>query len=127
MMTTSTTTAYTAHALEQARANTQGQALASAGTAASSANLESIRQTAVDFEAMFLSQMFNHMFSGIKTDGLFGGGAGEDTWRSMMVDEYGKATARAGGVGIADQVMRSLLAAQEDASRAALSDSETAR
>ena len=30
------------------------------------------------------------MFSGIKTDGLFGGGQGEEMFRSMMIDQYGK-------------------------------------
>ncbi len=29
-----------------------------------------------EFEAMFLGQMLNHMFSGLKTDGVFGGGEG---------------------------------------------------
>ena len=31
------------------------------------------------------------MFSGIQTDGLTGGGQGEEMFRSMMINEYGKA------------------------------------
>jgi flagellar protein FlgJ len=34
-------------------------------------------------------------------------------WRSFLTDEYSKSFAKAGGVGIADQVYRSLLAQQE--------------
>ncbi|MGC2855650.1 rod-binding protein [Novispirillum sp. DQ9] len=78
-------------------------------------NEEQVRQAAEDFEAMFLSQMFNHMFSGVKADKMFGGGAGEDTWKSLLVDEYAKATVRKGGVGVADHVMQAMLQAQEAA------------
>ena len=35
---------------------------------------EGARQAAEEFEAFFLSQMFEHMFSGIEPDALFGGG-----------------------------------------------------
>jgi Rod binding domain-containing protein len=71
------------------------------------------RKAAVEFEAMFLSQMLGHMFEGIKTDGPFGGGHAERMYRSLLVDEYGKAVARTGGVGIADQVMTEILRHQE--------------
>ena len=30
------------------------------------------------------------MFSGIKTDGMFGGGQGEQMFRSLMIDQYAK-------------------------------------
>ena len=46
--------------------------------------------------------------------GLFGGGQGEKIYRSMMVQEYGKAVAKAGGVGIADAVQREILKMQEN-------------
>ncbi|WP_404384818.1 rod-binding protein [Caenispirillum salinarum] len=76
-------------------------------------NIEQARKTAQDFEAFFLSQMFQHMFSGIQTDEMFGGGQGEEMWRSMLVDQYGKDIASNGGIGIADQVMKALLQTQE--------------
>lgn len=76
-------------------------------------NIEQARKTAQDFEAFFLSQMFQHMFAGIETDGMFGGGQGEEMWRSMLIDQYGKEVAAKGGVGIADQVMKVLLQSQE--------------
>jgi Rod binding domain-containing protein len=71
------------------------------------------KQAAQDFEAVFLSQMIEHMFAGIETDGLFGGGHGEETFRSLLYDEFGKVLARAGGIGLADSVQREILKAQE--------------
>lgn len=80
-------------------------------TASSSPN--EIRKAAQDLEAMFLGQMFNHMFSGIKTDGPFGGGHAEKMFQSLLVQEYGKVIASQGGIGIADQIERQLLGLQE--------------
>ena len=71
------------------------------------------KQTAQDFEAQFLSQMIEQMFSGVSTSGLFDGGNGEKMFRSMLFDQFGKVLARAGGVGIADAVQREILKSQE--------------
>lgn len=66
------------------------------------------------FESMFMSQMFQHMFEGIKTDGIFGGGSGEQMFRSLLVDEYGKMVASKGnGIGIGSAVQKMLLSHQE--------------
>lgn len=65
-----------------------------------------------EFEALFLSQMIAHMFAGVGDDPIFGGGEAGKMYRSMMHDEYGKAIAKAGGVGIADSVMREVLKLQ---------------
>lgn len=70
-------------------------------------------KAAQDFEAMFLSQMLQQMFTGIRSDGLFGGGQGEEMFRSLLIDEYGKDMAKRGGIGIAGAIQSSLLAAQE--------------
>jgi Rod binding domain-containing protein len=67
-----------------------------------------------DFEAMFLSNMLQPVFAGIKSSkGFFGGGHAEDTFQSMLVDEYGKVMAKAGGVGIAKMVRDQILKLQE--------------
>jgi flagellar protein FlgJ len=71
------------------------------------------RATAVDFEAQFLNTMFNEMFTGIDGDGPFGGGPAVGVWRSFLTDQYAKTFAKAGGIGIADQVYRTLIAHQE--------------
>ncbi len=71
------------------------------------------RASAQDFEAVFLNSMFSQMFTGLDGEGPFGGGGGAGVWRSFLSDEYAKTFAKAGGIGIADQVYRSLLAQQE--------------
>jgi peptidoglycan hydrolase FlgJ len=70
-------------------------------------------KTAQDFESFFLSQTFENMFSGVGTDSLFGGGNAETVYRSLLLQEYSKVAAKAGGVGIADAVQREILQAQE--------------
>jgi peptidoglycan hydrolase FlgJ len=72
-----------------------------------------LRETAVDFEAQFLSQMLQPMFEGIEADGPFGGGSGEKMWQSMLVQEYGKSLSQNGGIGLADEVQKQLLRMQE--------------
>lgn len=74
---------------------------------------EQIKEAAQGFEAMFLNQMLKPMFDTIKTDEMFGGGEGEDMWKSMMVDTYAKEITKKGGVGIAEQVMQVMIKAQE--------------
>ena len=71
------------------------------------------KSAAQDFEAVFLGQMFQHMFTGIGGEGPFGGGVGVGIWRSFLTEQYAKSFAKAGGVGLAHQVYRSLLAHQE--------------
>jgi Rod binding domain-containing protein len=75
------------------------------------------RAASQDFEAVFLNSMFSEMFTDVKGDGPMGGSGAAGVWRSFMIDEYSKSFARAGGIGIADQVYGSLLAHQEAAQR----------
>jgi Rod binding domain-containing protein len=77
------------------------------------AGVEAARAAAEEFEAVFLSQMLEHMFAGIRTDGYFGGGRSEQIFRSMTINEYGRMIARSGGVGIADRVMEEILRMQD--------------
>jgi peptidoglycan hydrolase FlgJ len=78
-------------------------------------DVQAIRKAAEEFEAVFVAQMMAPMFETLESDTLFGGGPGEDIYRSMMVEEYGKVIARSGGIGIADAVARELLGIQEAA------------
>ncbi len=75
--------------------------------------LEAVRRTAEEFEAMFLAQMLAPIFETLETDGPFGGGSGEQMYRPILVQEYGKAIAANGGVGIAEAVQREILRLQE--------------
>lgn len=74
---------------------------------------DKIKKTAQDFEATFVAQMLKPMFQGLKTDGLFGGGQAEETWRSFLIDEMAKKTVAAGGIGLAAPVMSEMLKMQE--------------
>ena len=70
------------------------------------------RAKAQDFEAMFLNTMFSQMTSGIKGEGPFGDTPGTGVWRSMLTDEYSKSFAKSGGVGISNDVFRTLILQQ---------------
>jgi len=71
------------------------------------------KAAAQDFEAVFLNSMFQQMFTKTDGDGPFGGSGATGVWRSMLTDQYARSFAKAGGVGIADQVYRTLIAQQE--------------
>lgn len=79
------------------------------------ANPEQARAIGKKFEAMFVTQMLNHMFTGIDAEkSYFGGGQAESMFRPMLMDEYGKMIANRGnGIGLADQVSKVLLSHQE--------------
>ncbi len=72
-----------------------------------------IDAAARDFEAVFIGQMFEQLFADVKTDGPMGGGSGERIFRSLMIQEVGRQMANQGGMGLADNVKRELLALQE--------------
>ena len=68
--------------------------------------------TATNFEAMFLNSMFSQMTSGLKGEGPFGDTPGTGIWRSMLTEQYSKSFAKAGGVGISNDVYRTLILQQ---------------
>lgn len=76
-------------------------------------DLHRMRETAQEFEAVFISEMLRPMFENIEAAAPFGGGPGEKIYRDMQVDEYGKAIANAGGIGLADAVMLEMIKMQE--------------
>ena len=77
------------------------------------ANAAVAKKVAQDFESVFLSQFLGSMFEGISSDPPFGGGQGEEMFRSLMIDEYAKNMSAQGGIGLADSVTRQLLKHQE--------------
>ena len=72
-----------------------------------------LRQASRDFEAQVLGALMQPMFEGLGPSGAFGGGTGEAQWRPMLVAEYGRAIARAGGLGLADSVLATLQRMQQ--------------
>jgi len=70
------------------------------------------KEAAQNFEANFLDNMFQEMFTGIDGDGPFGGSGALKIWRSFMTDQMAKSFAKAGGIGIAPMVYNTLLKEQ---------------
>jgi Rod binding domain-containing protein len=56
--------------------------------------------------------MFQQMFSGVKGEGPIGDTSGTGPWRSMLTEQYAKGISKAGGVGISDDVYRTLIMQQ---------------
>ena len=85
----------------------------SKATKASAKASEKAKAASQDFEAVFLNSMFQQMFTDTGGDGPMSSKGATGVWRSFLTDEYARNFARAGGVGIAQQVYSSLLAQQE--------------
>jgi len=86
-----------------------------APTAASTADLAKrgqIEKTAKDFEASFLSVMLSQMFAGVGTEAPFGGGHGEEMFKSFMTDAIAKQVVRSGGLGVSDSIAKEMLKLQ---------------
>lgn len=70
------------------------------------------KAAAENFEAMFLSNMFQEMFAGVDGDGPMGGSGALKVWRSFAIDQFAKDFAKAGGIGIAPMVYDTILKEQ---------------
>lgn len=103
-------------ALSSTVSNAAEMAASAPRTIATSAKTEAqAKAIGKKFEAMFVTQMLNHMFTGMDAEkSYFGGGHAEAMFRPMLMDEYGKMVANRGnGIGLADQVTKTLLSHQE--------------
>lgn len=80
-------------------------------------NRAAIAKAAQEYESVFLQEMLSHMFSGIGTDGMFGGGHNEEIYRSMLTKEYAQKLAQNGGLGISKALQAEMIRLQEGGSR----------
>ena len=71
-----------------------------------------IERTAKQFEAAFISQMLGTMFQDVGAEAPFGGGSGEEAFKSFMMEAIGKQMASTGGLGLADEITREMLRMQ---------------
>ncbi len=83
-----------------------------AATAADLARRGKIHQTAQNFEATFLTSVLQTMFQSLSTAPPFGGGPGEDMWKSFLAEAMAKAAAKRGGIGVSNAVEREMLKLQ---------------
>ncbi len=76
-------------------------------------------ETAQGLEANFFQTMIGTMFEEIKGEGQMGTSAtGQDSWRGMLIEEYGKTISAKGGIGLAPAIYREMLRNQESSSNA---------
>jgi peptidoglycan hydrolase FlgJ len=75
--------------------------------------VEKLRKQAEDLEGVFLNLLTKEMFATAKSDNGFGGGFGEETWRSMQAEQLANTMAQNGGLGIADDLLGDMIALQE--------------
>lgn len=90
-------------------------ALTGAGQSKPSLNPQTLAKAkgaAQDFESVFLNSMFQQMTTSTGGEGPFGGSGATGVWRSFLTNEYANTFAKAGGIGIADQVYSALIAHQ---------------
>jgi Rod binding domain-containing protein len=71
------------------------------------------KETATNFEALYMNEMMSYMFQGIETDGPFGGGNGEDIFRSLMIEQYSNKIASSGQTKIGSSLEKEMLKMQE--------------
>ncbi len=84
------------------------------------------KATATDFEAMFLNSMFSQMTAGLKGEGPFGDTPSTGVWRSMLTEQYSRQFAKAGGVGISNEVYRTLILTQAKSTTNSANQGKTA-
>jgi flagellar protein FlgJ len=79
--------------------------------AATDAQKAKAAKVAHDFETSFLQIMMGQMFQGVSS-GDFGGGKGEDAFKSFLTDSFAQSMAKHGGVGLATPLTHELLKMQ---------------
>ena len=67
-----------------------------------------VKKVAQDFEAVFVGMMLKSMRETVGKDKLTGGGHGEETFRSLLDQEYAQAATRNGGIGLAPMLEKEL-------------------
>jgi Rod binding domain-containing protein len=71
------------------------------------------KNTAHEFEAVFLGQMTKLMMESVDQDSGFSGGHGEEMFRGILAEDLGKEMAKGPGIGISSTVMAEMLRLQQ--------------
>ena len=87
-------------------------AAATTPSPAETAKRAAIAKASKDFESSFLSVMLGQMFKDVNTSAPFGGGPGEDAFKSFMTDAMAKQVVKSGGIGLAPTVQKEMLKLQ---------------
>jgi Rod binding domain-containing protein len=93
-----------------AAASSVASALIPAAQTPGAARITAIGQ---EFESVFLANVMEEMFAGLEEENPYDSGPGASAWRSIRTEEFARAIAAAGGIGLAEHVQRHLIALQE--------------
>ncbi len=85
------------------------QATTQTKVAAKNKNEAKLRETAQDFEAIFIRQMFKEMRNTVHHEGLIEKDNASDTYDQLQDMEAARIAARQGGIGLADLMMQQLM------------------
>ena len=80
----------------------------SAGTVQTAKDRGDAKAAAQEFESLFLGQLLKLMFDTVPVSENFGGGFAEQTYKSLLIDQYGEGISKSGGIGIAGKLQQSL-------------------
>lgn len=83
-------------------------AVAGAAGRTEGAEKAALRRAAEEFESLFINQMLKSMRDTVQKSDLFHGGNAEEIYTSMLDTELSKSMAKAGGIGLADMLLRQL-------------------
>lgn len=72
-----------------------------------------IADAAKQFESTMISSLLQPMFKGLSTDGPFGGGEAEGTFRSFLVDAIAKKVEKSGGLHLSSAIQREMIRMQQ--------------
>lgn len=78
-------------------------------TVLTEAKQKELKKVSQDFESLFLGMMFKSMRQTVQEDKVTGGGKAEETYRSMLDQEYVNVAAKRGSTGLAKMVEKELM------------------
>ena len=96
------------HGFDTAHIVRQAKTAVPSVTSAGQQDPARMKELAQEFEAIFIQQMYKEMRNTIPDDGLIPRTNAEDTYIQMQDLEIARATARQGGIGLAEMMMKQL-------------------
>lgn len=69
---------------------------------------EAVEEVAKELEASFLAEMFKYSGVGSARESM-GGGHGEEAFTGLLTQEYARSVVDQGGIGLAEQIVNSML------------------
>jgi len=68
-----------------------------------------LRKVCMDFESLFIHQLWKSMRQTVMKSGFFGGGAGEEVYQSLFDQELSKSLAHGDGLGLGKMMYQRMI------------------